>query len=147
MIYGWFYRTLMKLAHRFNWHHTRTCYPDGDTLLVCDWCGLRYVKHRRGGFMGMKITVDETMPPGTMEMRSGKHVVRVVNLWRLFRRTAGRGETMKNASLAGWPKTATLFRGRLIIGLFNYWIGFSNRDIGSYRVIDCGMVKFMWING
>lgn len=47
MIYGWFYRNLMKLAHRYGWHKTRTCYPDGDTLLVCDWCGLRYVKHRR----------------------------------------------------------------------------------------------------
>lgn len=47
MIYGFFYRNLMKLAHRFNWHHTRTCYPDGDTMLVCDWCGLRYVSHRR----------------------------------------------------------------------------------------------------
>lgn len=25
------YRHLMRLSHRFNWHHTRTCYPDGDT--------------------------------------------------------------------------------------------------------------------
>ena len=45
--YKFIYRRLMVLAHRFNWHHTRTCYPDGDTLLVCDWCGLRYVSHRR----------------------------------------------------------------------------------------------------
>jgi hypothetical protein len=46
--YGFFYSRLMKLSHRFNWHHTRTCYPDGDTLVVCDWCGLRTVMHRRG---------------------------------------------------------------------------------------------------
>jgi hypothetical protein len=42
------YPHLMRLSHRFNWHHTRTCYPDGDTLIVCDWCGLRYVARRRG---------------------------------------------------------------------------------------------------
>lgn len=47
-LYGTLYRWLMKLAHRFNWHHTRTCYPDGDTLMVCDWCGLRCVMQRRG---------------------------------------------------------------------------------------------------
>jgi hypothetical protein len=24
----------------------RTCYPDGDTLLRCDWCGLSVVTQR-----------------------------------------------------------------------------------------------------
>jgi hypothetical protein len=49
-IYGALYRWLMKLAHRYNWHHTRTCYPDGDTMVVCDWCGIRDVTHRRRQF-------------------------------------------------------------------------------------------------
>jgi hypothetical protein len=39
----WFYRTLMRLAHRFNWHHMKPCYPDGDTMLWCRWCGIRVV--------------------------------------------------------------------------------------------------------
>ena len=47
-LYSWLYRGTMKASHRFNWHHTRTLYPEGDTMLVCDWCGLRYVSHRAG---------------------------------------------------------------------------------------------------
>ena len=47
LYYRFIYRRLMRLAHRFNWHHTRTCYPDGDTLVVCDWCGLSKVMQRR----------------------------------------------------------------------------------------------------
>jgi hypothetical protein len=46
-LYGWAYGTLMRLAHRFNWHHTRTCYPDGDTYVRCDWCGLGAVMQKR----------------------------------------------------------------------------------------------------
>ena len=46
-LYGWSYRTLMRLSHRFNWHHTRTSYPDGDTYVRCDWCGLGMVMQRR----------------------------------------------------------------------------------------------------
>lgn len=46
--YAFIYRRLMVLAHRHGWHHTRTHYPDGDMLLVCHWCGLRYVAERRG---------------------------------------------------------------------------------------------------
>ena len=42
------WRAIMKAAHYYNWHHTRTCYPDGDTMLVCDWCGMRDVIKRRG---------------------------------------------------------------------------------------------------
>ena len=45
-LYGKFYRNLMKLAHKYGWHHMRTCYPDGDTLLRCDWCGLSVVTQR-----------------------------------------------------------------------------------------------------
>jgi hypothetical protein len=36
----------MKLAHKHGWHHMKTCYPDGDTLLRCDWCGLSVVTKR-----------------------------------------------------------------------------------------------------
>jgi hypothetical protein len=40
------YRWLMKLAHRHGWHHMTTCYPCGDTMLVCHWCGIRIVTHK-----------------------------------------------------------------------------------------------------
>lgn len=46
MFYGWWYRNLMKLSHRFNWHYMPPCYPDGDTLLRCHWCGASYVSER-----------------------------------------------------------------------------------------------------
>lgn len=36
----------MKLAHKYEWHHMKPCYPDGDTMLRCDWCGLSVVTHR-----------------------------------------------------------------------------------------------------
>lgn len=36
------YRALMRLAHRFNWHYAPPCYPNGDTVLRCAWCGLSY---------------------------------------------------------------------------------------------------------
>lgn len=38
------YRTVMKLAHRYNWHHTKTLgpFPDGSTQKWCQWCGLRH---------------------------------------------------------------------------------------------------------
>ena len=40
------YRRLMKLAHRHGWHHMTTCYPCGDTMLVCHWCGISIVTHK-----------------------------------------------------------------------------------------------------
>lgn len=46
LFYRFLYRPLMKFAHRFNWHYAPPCYPDGDTLLVCSWCGLSHVKSR-----------------------------------------------------------------------------------------------------
>lgn len=42
------YRWLMKLAHRHNWHHMKPCYPEGDTMLWCHWCGIRIVTKRKG---------------------------------------------------------------------------------------------------
>ena len=42
----WLYRPVMRLAHRFNWHWMPPCYPDGDTLLVCSWCGARYLARK-----------------------------------------------------------------------------------------------------
>lgn len=48
------YRPFMRLAHYFNWHHTTVCYPDGDTMFWCQWCGMRDVMKRSGGFLVMK---------------------------------------------------------------------------------------------
>lgn len=42
------YRIVMKLAHRYHWHYAPPCYPDGDTLLWCKWCGLQQTIKRRG---------------------------------------------------------------------------------------------------
>ena len=36
----------MRLAHRYNWHRMDIFHPDGDTLLWCQWCGLRVVTRR-----------------------------------------------------------------------------------------------------
>lgn len=43
------YRTVMKLAHRYNWHYAPPIYPEGDTQLWCKWCGFRETikKHKR----------------------------------------------------------------------------------------------------
>lgn len=46
-VYYYFYGALMRLAHRHNWHHMKPCYPDGDTMLWCHWCGIRIVTKRR----------------------------------------------------------------------------------------------------
>ena len=47
MIKGFFYRAIMRLAHRFNWHYAPPIYPDGDTQLWCKWCGFRQTIKRR----------------------------------------------------------------------------------------------------
>lgn len=43
MIYGWLYRNLMKLAHRYDWHYAPMHGPleDGATQRWCQWCGFR----------------------------------------------------------------------------------------------------------
>ena len=42
------YRLVMRVTHRFNWHYMPPCHPDGDTMIVCHWCGARYVTKRAG---------------------------------------------------------------------------------------------------
>ena len=41
------YRTVMRVAHRFNWHYAPPIYPEGDTVLWCQWCGLRQIVKSR----------------------------------------------------------------------------------------------------
>ena len=40
---GFFYRLLMRLAHRFDWHYAPEFGPfeDGSTQKWCQWCGFR----------------------------------------------------------------------------------------------------------
>ena len=45
-LYYTLYRTIMRVAHHFNWHYAPPCYPDGDTMLWCKWCGMRDVVKR-----------------------------------------------------------------------------------------------------
>jgi hypothetical protein len=47
-IKGTLYRSLMRVAHKYNWHHAPPCYPDGDTQLWCQWCGFRETIKTRG---------------------------------------------------------------------------------------------------
>jgi len=41
MIRGFFYRLVMRVAHRFNWHYAPPIYPEHDVQLWCKWCGFR----------------------------------------------------------------------------------------------------------
>lgn len=41
------YRPVMRLAHRYHWHHAPPDYPDGDMVLRCSWCGFSSVVARR----------------------------------------------------------------------------------------------------
>ena len=38
---AWLYRSIMRFAHKHNWHHAPPLYPCGDTQLWCRWCGFR----------------------------------------------------------------------------------------------------------
>ena len=38
---GFFYRIIMKIAHKYHWHYAPPIYPEGDTQLWCKWCGFR----------------------------------------------------------------------------------------------------------
>lgn len=39
--HGYLYRLVMRIAHKFNWHYAPPIYPEGDTQLLCKWCGFR----------------------------------------------------------------------------------------------------------
>jgi len=34
--------------------------------------------------------------------------------------------------------------GNVDIGLFNVWLGYSNRNPKPFRIVDFGFLKFMW---
>ena len=48
MIYGWLYRSLMKLAHRYDWHYAPVIGPISSGYACetptwnrwCKWCGM-----------------------------------------------------------------------------------------------------------
>ncbi len=41
MIRGYFYRLIMRIAHRYHWHYAPPIYPEGHVQLWCKWCGFR----------------------------------------------------------------------------------------------------------
>jgi len=47
MIRRFLYRTLMRIAHRYNWHYAPPIYPEGDMQLWCKWCGFRQTIKRK----------------------------------------------------------------------------------------------------
>lgn len=60
MIYYFFYRLIMKVAHKFHWHYAPPIYPNGDTTLWCKWCGLRGVVKRRDYNPALEVHNDQT---------------------------------------------------------------------------------------
>lgn len=40
------YRPVMRWMHRHHLHYLKECHPEGDTMLWCEWCGVRYVMPR-----------------------------------------------------------------------------------------------------
>ena len=48
------YRQIMTIAHRYHWHYAPPVYPEGDTLLWCQWCGLKHIVRRRGQVDALK---------------------------------------------------------------------------------------------
>ena len=52
-LWGLAYRVTMRVAHRFHWHYAPPLYPDGDTVLWCQWCGFRSVTKRGAGMKGV----------------------------------------------------------------------------------------------
>jgi hypothetical protein len=43
------YRGVMRLAHRYNWHHAVVLRIDGgDVQTWCQWCGFRQTVKRAG---------------------------------------------------------------------------------------------------
>jgi len=45
-MYYFFYKNIMKLAHKFNWHYMKPSHIEGDTMLWCHWCGIRVIVKR-----------------------------------------------------------------------------------------------------
>ena len=68
-LYYRFYRHIMKLAHKYEWHHMRTSYVEDpsnntiSTLVKCEWCGLSTITNRQ--IMCVNSGVD--MVPGQVE--------------------------------------------------------------------------------
>ena len=48
----------------------RTCYPDGDTMLRCDWCGISVITKRAKN-------KNEKYPTGLLQVQNG--VIRYEN--------------------------------------------------------------------
>jgi len=44
---GFFYRIIMRISHKYNWHYAPPIYPEGDTQLWCKWCGFRQTINKR----------------------------------------------------------------------------------------------------
>ena len=58
-MYGFFYRIIMRISHKYYWHYAPPVYPNGDTQLWCKWCGFRQtIKRRNEIFAGEDNRVD-----------------------------------------------------------------------------------------
>jgi hypothetical protein len=57
MIYGYLYRLVMRLAHRYDWHYAPRIGPfeDGATQRWCKWCGFRETYYPHEERKGLKL--------------------------------------------------------------------------------------------
>jgi hypothetical protein len=75
---GWRYRAWSRFLHRFNYHHTTTCYPDGDIQDWCEWCGLRMTRVRSNvlGLRGDDAVAGRSKVGGEVGRTEGREEVR-----------------------------------------------------------------------
>jgi len=69
-IYGFFYGSMMRLAHRFNWHYAPAIGPLEDStpkyqkyMRWCKWCGMRDTFYRIPAVDAKAIFGRERFPP------------------------------------------------------------------------------------
>jgi len=63
MIRGYFYRLVMRIAHRYNWHYAPPIYPENDIQLWCKWCGFRQTIQRGEDSLGVMNEVARAAHP------------------------------------------------------------------------------------
>jgi hypothetical protein len=69
MLRGFFYRLIMRVAHRFNWHYAPPIYPENDVQLWCKWCGFRMTLPHEDRIA--RILKHDFTPASTGDSRNG----------------------------------------------------------------------------
>lgn len=73
-MYGFFYKIIMRITHKYNWHYAPPIYPEGDTQLWCKWCGFRQTIKRRSQHNNQcsgRLKADDLLPKTSDEILKG----------------------------------------------------------------------------